>query len=116
MATTLEQVIAESNDEMEIWSSVTVWRNSNNELMVRLEFADSDDPKRNYQLSAIIDRDEIKSLAASLGSTTDSLPAVFFDRFGTTSNCMVPSEVEALFQEILNFILNNGARYRLNVN
>ena len=114
MTTTLEQVIAESNDEMEIWSSVTVWRNSNNELMVRLEFTDSDDPERNYQLSAIIDRDEIKSLASSLGTAPDSLPSVLFGHFGTTSNCMVPSEVEVLFQEILNFILDNGARYRLN--
>ena len=41
---TLKQVIVESNDDLEIWSSITVWEGARQELVIQLEFTDYDDP------------------------------------------------------------------------
>ena len=110
---TLKQVIVESHDDLEIWSSITVWEGARQELVIQLEFTDYDDPDRETKTSATLDRDEAATLAKHLHITAEALPQALFDRYGDTSNLAVPSEVEALFQEILNFILDHGARYRL---
>lgn len=109
----LKQVIVESNDDLEIWSSITVWESPRQELVVQLEFIDYDDRDRDSKTFATLDRDETALLAECLHIAAEALPQALFDRFGDTSNSAVPSEVEALFQEILNFVLDHGARYRL---
>lgn len=110
---TLKQVIVESNDDLEIWSSITVWESPRQELIVQLEFIDYDNRDRDRKTFATLDRDETRLLADQLHLSAEALPQALFDRYGDTSNSAVPSEVEALFQEILNFILDHGARYRL---
>lgn len=110
---TLKQVITESNDDLEIWSSITVWESPRQELIVQLEFIDYTDRERDRKTFATLDRDETHLLAERLHLSPEALPQALFDRYGDTSNTAVPSEVEALFQEILNFILDHGARYRL---
>jgi hypothetical protein len=42
-----------------------------------------------------------------------SLPQEILERFGDSSDIAVPSEVEAVFKEILDFIIACGVRYRL---
>lgn len=110
---TLKQVIVESNDDLEIWSSITVWESPRQELVLQLEFIDYDDRDRDTKTFATFDRDETALLAERLHIAPEVLPQALFDRYGDTSNTAVPSEVEALFHEIINFTLDHGARYRL---
>ncbi|HIZ25559.1 MAG TPA: hypothetical protein H9969_00625 [Candidatus Barnesiella merdipullorum] len=110
---TLRQVIIESNDDIELWSSITVWEGPRHELAIQLEFIDHDDHTRDHKITATLDRDKAALLADRLGITPEAVPQTLFDRYGDTSNTSVPSGVEALFEEILNFILDHGARYRL---
>lgn len=110
---TLKQVIVESNDDLEIGSSITVWESPRKELVVQLDFIDYDDRERDNKVLATLDRDETTLLANRLHLDIGALPTVLFERYGDTSNRAVPSEVEARFQEILNFLLDQGVRYRL---
>lgn len=110
---TLKEVIVESHDDIEIWSSIIIWESPRKELIIQLEFIDYDNHERDHSIYATIDPDEATTMARSLHIDPDSVPRAIFERFGDTSNTTVPSKVEATFQEILNFILDCGARYRL---
>ncbi len=110
---TLKEVIVESNDDLEIWSSITIWDNSQKELIIQLEFIDYPKHKRDHKIYATIDSDEATTMAQNLHIDVADLPHAIFEKYGDTSNSTVPSKVEAIFEEILNFILDCGARYRL---
>ena len=48
-----------------------------------------------------------------LKATSEDLPEIIYDECGDSSGISVPSEVEATFKKILDFILDCGVRYKL---
>ena len=52
-------------------------------------------------------------MADYLKERLTSLPQEILERFGDSSDIVVPSEVEAVFKEILDFIIACGVRYQL---
>lgn len=82
-------------------------------LVVLLEHDDYDEPDYAYKVYATVDKRDAMGMARRLNVSLTDLPAVIFKRYGEASNVFVPSEVEATFKDILDFILDCGVRYRL---
>ena len=80
---------------------------------MQLDFIDYDNRERDRKTCATLDRNETTLLAHRLHLDTEALPSVLFERYGDTSNSAVPSEVEALFQEILHYLLDQGSHYHI---
>lgn len=110
---TLQEIIAESHDDLPIWSSVTVGFEDDKSLTVLLEHDDYDEPDYAYRIYATVDKHDALDMARRLNVPLTALPSIIFKRYGDTSNLSVPSEVEAAFKDILDFILDCGVRYRL---
>lgn len=107
------KIIVESNDEMEIWASVEAVIDKYGNLVLTLEYQDDSNHGRNNRTYAVIDGDELPLMERLLCVQRADIPGVLYDRFGDTSNRTVPSEVRKMFQDILEFLLDCGVRYRL---
>lgn len=112
-ATHARLIIESDNDLPAIISSITVDFKWSNELVVSLEYQNDERPEYGYIREAVVDSEDTGKLARFLHTQPEHLPDEFFNRFKDTSYCAAPSEVEETFGEILNFILDCGARYQL---
>lgn len=108
------ELIAESDEDLEkISAALSVGCGDDGMFGVQYEFKDDDDDWNNDCVQAIVDKDETLLLAKNLGVSVLNLPKVFCDKFDPNSSVLVPSEVEAIFKEILEFICDSGAKYKL---
>lgn len=110
---TVGELIVESNDDLEIWSSIEVDFDMFKNLVISLEHINYDAREYDYTLDMIIDKEDALEMAAFLHTELINLPKVIFKKFGVQSNLFVPSEVEKLFKEIMDFVLDCGAHYKL---
>ena len=108
------ELIAESDEDLEkISAALSVGCGDDDMFGVQYEFKDDDDDWNNDCVQAIVDRDDAILLARSMKVAVSNLPKVFCDKFDPNSSVLVPSEVEAIFKEILEFICDSGAKYKL---
>lgn len=107
------EVIVESNDDLEIWSSIVVAFDIYGNLEVTLEFIDYTNHKYDTCVCAMVEKNELQILEKSLHVEICNIPQLLFHRFGDVSNKAVPSEVRKIFQDILEFLLDCGVRYHL---
>ena len=110
---TFEEVIVESNDDLEIWSSIVVGFDIFGNFVIRLDHIDYAEHEHDSRLEAIINKSNARQISDFLHVKLTNLPSLISEKFGETSNLYVPSEVENLFGEILDFILDNGGHYEL---
>ncbi len=113
MELNFEEVITESNDDLNIWASITVGFDTFGNLVVKKEFIDYDEHDRDRESYAVVDKDDVETMSRHLKTDKKALPAILFKKFGDTSNTMVPSDVEKLFGDIVDFIFDCGAKCRL---
>ena len=107
-------IIVESDNDLEIVGTIVSGFDYLNNLIVEYRFEDYRSCGKDYSYSAIIDEDDAKVMARYLNVPLSSLPKVLYDKFGCPfSDILVPSEVEGIFGDILNFVLDCGARYKL---
>lgn len=109
----LEEVIIESHDDFEIWSSVVVGFDTSKNLVVRLDCIDYKENGSGVRQDAVVGKEDAFALSCRWHTKLTGLPHFIYSRFGDGSNLSVPSEVEGLFKEILDFILDSGGRYVL---
>ncbi len=108
------ELIAESDEDLEKISAVLSVGCGNGDMFgVQYEFKDDDDDWNNDCVQAIVDKDEALLLAKNIGVAVSKLPEVFCDKFDPNSSVLVPSEIEAIFKDILDFISDSGAKYKL---
>ena len=108
------ELIAESDEDLEkISAALSVGGGDDGMFGVQYEFKDDDDDWNNDCVQALVDRDDAIVLARNVGVTVSNLPKAFCDKFDPNSSVLVPSEVEAIFKEILEFICDSGAKYKL---
>ena len=62
---------------------------------------------------AIIEKDEAMAMSEHLDVKLTDLPQTICKHCGDTSYVFVPSHVEELFKDVLDFILDCGAHYRI---
>ena len=108
-----EALIAESDNDMEIVSSLSVGFDLFGNLVVEMDYADGSDSRYDYRLDAIVDKDELVLLSRELESFNKSLPLAISDRFGKGWKLLTPSDIDGVFSDILDFILDCGAHYKL---
>lgn len=109
----LTEVIVESNDDLEIWSSIVVGFDYDKSLVVELEYINYDDHAEDYVHKAIIDKMAAFLLAQQLRVALTDLPNALQKRFAVNHNAYVPSQVKALFYEILAFLKENRVVYEM---
>lgn len=113
MDTILSELLVESDNDLPFGVSLDAGLGEDHNLILCMERWDLESPKYGYVLYAIVDKDDTLLMANRLGIQVEELPKCLKSRFGTDSGAWVPSRVEALFSELLNFILDCGVRYRL---
>lgn len=106
-------LIAESDNDMEIVASIVVGFDYLNNFVVKYSFEDYREYGKDWERSAIVDEDDAKRMAQRLRVPLSDLPQIIYDKFNDFSGIAVPSEVEDTFKEILDFVLDCGARYKL---
>ena len=89
MSTLEEITIAMSHEDFDTWSTLTVGFNYTKSLVICLTFYE----QLNVKLT--------------------DLPQTICKHCGDTSYVFVPSHVEELFKDVLDFILDCGAHYRI---
>ena len=110
---TLEEWIAQSDDDLEIWASVSVGFDDDKNLVVKLEYIDYEESDNDYELKALIGLQDASRLSDKLDVRLTALPLAIKKLYVSNSNVLVPSQVEARFNSILKFITGYGIRYRL---
>ena len=89
-----EALIAESDNDMEIVSSLSVGFDFFGNLVVEMDYADGSNSRYDYRLDAIVDKDELVLLSKELESFNKSLPLAISDRFGKGWKLLTPSDIE----------------------
>lgn len=113
MDLTHAELIVESDEDLEIFSSLCAGFDDRGNLVIELDFDDLTSRHRKHLTYAILDGDETKILADSLHIPPQDIPARLRERFQCQWPIPVPSEVGDTFRDILNFIIDCGAKYRL---
>ena len=109
----LEEWIAESDDDLEIWASVKTGFDDGKNLVVSYEYVDYEESSNDYEVKALIHLQDASRLSDKLDVRLTALPLAIKERYVSKSGVLVPSQVEARFNSILKFITGYGIRYRL---
>lgn len=108
----LEELIIDSDGDMLIGSGIVAGFDDEKNFAVVLDYTDYE-TGYNRKTWAVVEKEDALAMADYLKVRLTSLPQEIFERFGDSSDIAVPSEVEAVFKEILDFIIACGVRYRL---
>lgn len=110
---TLERIIIESDSDLEIVATIVTGYDTMKHFVIQFIYEDYRKGGRNNSYCAVMDEEEVATMAHHLHISPNELPQALYDAFGDKSGIAVPSEVESVFQEILEYILDCGARYSL---
>jgi len=108
----LEELIIDSDGDMLIGSGIVAGFDDEKNFAVVLDYTDYE-TGYNRKIWAVVEKEDALAMADYLKVRLTSLPQEILERFGDSSDIAVPSEVEAVFKEILDFIIACGVRYRL---
>lgn len=108
----LEELIIDSDGDMQIGSGIVAGFDDEKNFAVVLDYTDYE-TGYNRKTWAVVEKEDALVMADCLKVRLTSLPQEISERFGDSSDIAVPSEVEALFKDILDFILACGVRYQL---
>ncbi len=110
----MEKFIAGSDDDMPIGASVVAGFDDNKDFVVEFEFNDYENPERDYLIRATVEMDEAREMAGRIQKSVLDLPDLLQQNFPKEPKTLPGiSDMEKTFQEILDFLLDNGAHYTL---
>ena len=110
----LEEIIAVSDEDLEIVSDLVAGFSDDKNFVVKLETDEYGVRCRSRRkVWAIVEKEDALMLADYLKVKLTALPLEFQKRFGDSSGSLANSYVEAEFKEILDFILDCGVHYQL---
>lgn len=110
---TSEKIIVESDGDIEIVATIVAGFDYLNNFVVQYDFEDYRNGGKDYTHSAIVDEEDGMVMARHLKVSYADLPQALYDEFGETAGTSVPSEVEDVYKNVLDFILDCGAKYKL---
>ena len=111
----LEELIIDSDGDMQFGSGIVAGFDDEKNFAVVLDYTDYE-TGYNRNTWAIVEKEEVLEMADYLKVRLTSLPKEILERFGDWSDIAVPSEVVAVFKDILDFIISCGVRYQLKSN
>ena len=106
------QCLLNSHADLSIQGTTYAIINEFHELVIEYYFTDDDRPSSDITWLATVDRKETSLLAKRLNVKVQDLPKRIYDECGVPYDS-VPSHAEQVFQEALEFILDNGVQYTL---
>ena len=110
---TSEKIIIETSGDLEVvWIIVAGFDYLNN-FVVQYCCMDYEKGKGGFEISAIVDEEDAKVMANHLKVSLVDLPQTLYDEFGDATEVAVSSEMEGIFKDILDYILDCGAKYKL---
>lgn len=104
-----ETYVVASHEDFDVWSHISVGFDDRKNFVVRMMHEDLDS-HRMEGCDAVLSYSEASRLARAMRTRVSMLPEAFEREF-EYMDAFVPSEVETCFQEVLEFILDNGCRY-----
>lgn len=109
----LDRVLIVSHEDYEPYASVLVEFDYQKNFNVVLEYSYSEDASLNHKTTAVIHKDNAYALAKRLKINLLELPDYFAKKFDRDSFFNDVSDVEALFAEVIDFLLDEGITYRI---
>lgn len=104
-------IVTASHEDLETWATVEAGIDGYGQLVVRYTHYHYDQSKSH--VSASVDKGDTATLARQLEVDPDGIIDVLIDEYEDAFP-FNPSEVETIFQDILEKILDYGVHYRLN--
>ena len=98
MQLTEEELLVESDEDLEIGASLSVGLDDRNRMVVQLEYVYYDDHRRDNILYALLDQEETTTLADRLHVSTAELPATLRKHFDDHPVLPPPSYVKGQFK------------------
>ena len=108
----LEQFIVGSDDDLEIWAGISVGYDDDKNFVIELSFEDYR-VKDGSRTMAVLNKQNTCTLCDRLGTSILKLPETFAGRFKDNYPSYVPSQINAIFSEMLDFLLSEGVRYTI---
>ena len=106
-------IIIESDEDLEIVSTIDAVYNSKNNFVVEYYCINHEKGRKVIDYTATVDQENTAILAKHLKVNPVDLPQVIYDEFGDSTGISRLSDIEYVFKEILDFILDCGAKYQL---
>ncbi len=113
LALTSEIIIIESDEDLEIVSTITAEYNSKKNFVVEYYCINHEKGRKVIDYTATVDKENTAILAKRLKVDPINLPQVIYDEFGDCTGTSRLSDIEYVFKEILDFILDRGVKYKL---
>lgn len=106
-----KEFFVESDNDQSVVASMGASVNKFGEFVVEME---KERRGRRWEKTlAVVDRTDTRELARALGVREEELSGTVASRFGEAGANLTVGDVERLFSEVLEFILDHGVRYRL---
>ena len=113
------QLLMESDEDCQIYATINIGDDDNGGLAIQLDDNDGgwDYPEgfsyeSNKCTIATVDADELNIMASYLNISKQNVKAHLLKEFGDHGYISSPSYVRACFKEILDYILDCGAKYK----
>lgn len=114
-----EELIISSDDDAPIMSSITIGETVRNELALCLEDhynGDDDyfsiDKNELTNVVFVIDQYELSIMAKRIGIPTSEVRNHLIEKFSDGGYISRRDYIQEVFQEMLNYVLDNGGKYR----
>ena len=114
------KLVMSSHEEYQTMAEITIGYDALENLVIRLCVYDEGDSyptgvifTARDETKAIIDKDEIRSMACRLDIPPSAIMNHLYDGFKVRGYISSTSYVTASFSNMLNYILDQGAKYRL---
>ena len=111
---TLEELLIETDPDLTLVATMVIGFDDNRHLALEYRVTDCNNPLEPRIKYVSVDEEDAYVLAKKVNVALTKLPNYICQRFGKRPLCETdPSEVYALFGEILDFYKYNGIRYQL---
>ena len=102
--------VAASHEDFDIMATIEAGIDDFDQLVVRL--IGYNNSRSKILTTATVDKEDTATLARSLDSDITDLPDILYEEYEDIF-LFLPSEVNAIFQDILEKILDHGVKYHL---
>lgn len=106
------KIIAESDGDLPFGDCVSAEINYKKELVIEYVTTNHKTEIESKKL-AIVDAEDTEKMAAYLNVAIEQLPQQIWEECGEVSDICTPSQINGIFKDVLDYILDCGVRYVL---